>query len=919
MRSSEGVGNILIVEGPAGIGKTELLRRATASAGVRGSAVLAARGGPLERDFPFGIVRQLLERTVAGSRVRFDGVAAQALAALQLRPPAAFGPAIDPATSEGADAIIHGLYWVIATLSERNPLLVLVDDVHWSDGPSLRLIHYLARRVEDLPVTVALGIRTGEGEGHESELSELIAFPGSDVIAPAPLSGRGSAELVHRGLSDAAVPEFCEACHVASAGNPFLLTGLITQLRHSGVEPVATNAARVAALRPASVARAVLANVAHLGRPAGALSEALAVLGTGTQLRWASLLAQLDPDSAAAAADALVGADLVTYGSSLEFTHPLVRGTIYDGIPAARRRLLHARAAELLRDEDADADRVAAQLLLADPAGDQAAVGSLRDAAENAERRGAPDVAAKYLARALQEPPPTAERATIMRSLGLARMRAGEPAGLDDLILAREQDPRPRARAELALEVGRAMMMVDRSTEALDLFAAARAELGDDDGDLGALLEAEEVGAALLDESTAPRAWVEVRDLAGETVGERLLLAYGAYLEAARGTPAAEVASMAGRALASGDLAGEKTVAAFCFAAGALCFSDHMKEARAALDRAIASAREHGSTFTFALASWMRSHVHYRCGELLDAEADAQGALDASSEGWFTAPVGFLADVLIERGELEAADAAFVSYGLTDVLFPNLLLGNVLLDSRGRLRCAQGRYEEGLEDLLAVGERLRAWETVNPAVIAWRSSAALAYAALGDREAARTLSGDELELARSFGAPRALGIALRAAGLVREGAVGIEMLRQAVSVLEHSPARLDHAKALTELGAMLRRSGHRSAARDVLREGLDLADRCGARALANRARQELVTAGARPRRERISGAESLTASEQRIAALAATGMTNREIAQALFITIKTVKAHLGHVFQKLGVRTRAELADALSGAAKDAA
>jgi DNA-binding CsgD family transcriptional regulator len=315
----------------------------------------------------------------------------------------------------------------------------------------------------------------------------------------------------------------------------------------------------------------------------------------------------------------------------------------------------------------------------------------------------------------------------------------------------------------------------------------------------------------------------------------------------------------------------------------------------------------------------MRSHAHYRRGELADAEADAQGALDASGEGWFTAPVGFLADALIERGELEAAEAAFVRYDLTDALFPNLLVANLLLDARGRLRCAQGRYEEGLADLLAVGERLQAWDTANPAVISWRSSAALAHAALGERDVARKLTDEELPAARAFGAPRALGVALRAAGLVREGSVGIELLREAVSVLEGSAARLEHARALTDLGAILRRDGRRTEAREPLRRGLDLADRCGADALAARAREELVTAGARPRRERISGAEALTASEHRIATLAATGMTNREIAQALFITIKTVKAHLGHVFQKLDITARSELPDALAGTAQDAA
>ena len=455
--------------------------------------------------------------------------------------------------------------------------------------------------------------------------------------------------------------------------------------------------------------------------------------------------------------------------------------------------------------------------------------------------------------------------------------------------------------------------MVDRSTEALELFAHARRDLGEDHAPLRALLEAEEVGGALLDISTAARAidslLLRSAELAGETLGERLLHAYRSYVAAARGDDPAQVAMQARRALAAGDLDAEQTLAAFCFAVSALTFVERTNEALTALDAAIASARERGATLTFALASWWRSHVHYRRGELAEAEADAQGALDATSEEWFTAPVGFLADALVERGEIAVADAAFRDYGLTDALFPNLLVANLLLDARGRLRCAQGRYEEGLADLLSVGERQAAWEISNPGVIPWRSSAALACAALGDAGRAVVLVDEELELART---PRARGIALRAAGLVRQSGSRVELLREAVSALERSEARLEYARALTDLGAELRRSGHRTEAREPLRIGLDVATACGASAIAGRARDELVTAGARPRRARIAGAEALTASERRIATLAATGMTNREIAQALFITIKTVKAHLGHVFLKLDITTRAQLADALT-------
>jgi DNA-binding CsgD family transcriptional regulator/tetratricopeptide (TPR) repeat protein len=400
--------------------------------------------------------------------------------------------------------------------------------------------------------------------------------------------------------------------------------------------------------------------------------------------------------------------------------------------------------------------------------------------------------------------------------------------------------------------------------------------------------------------------------LAGENLGERLLLADGSYLAAVRGAPAGYVAGCALRALAPGDLISEHTIASFCFAAFVLCITDRTDDALHALNHAIGQARERGSKLIFLLASWMRSHVHYRRGELDAAEADASSALDAGVDDWFTAPVAFLADVMIERGELQAAEALFTRYGPVDAVFPNLLVANFVLDSRGRLRCAEGRWREGLEDLLAVGERLRAWDEANPAMISWRSSAALAYAALGNHEAASRLSGQEVMLARSFGAPRALGVALRAEGLLHKAPASFELFGEAVTELESSPARLDLARACTELGAALRRGGRRADAREVLRRGLDLASRCGATVLAVRAREELIAAGARPRREQIRGVSALTASERRIATLAAGGMSNREIAQTLFITIRTVKAHLGHIFQKLDITSRGQLGDALA-------
>ena len=236
-----------------------------------------------------------------------------------------------------------------------------------------------------------------------------------------------------------------------------------------------------------------------------------------------------------------------------------------------------------------------------------------------------------------------------------------------------------------------------------------------------------------------------------------------------------------------------------------------------------------------------------------------------------------------------------------------MLHGAWLLAARGRLRLAELRPASALDDLLAAGELFVRLRSPSPTTAPWRSDAALARLALGAQAEARVLAAEEVALAEAFGAPRALGVALRAAGLAEDGKRGIELLRQAVGVLEGSAARLEHARAMADLGAALRRAGHRVESREILRPALDLAHRCGALALSERTRTELIAAGGRPRRLVLSGLDSLTPSERRVAQLAAAGLPNREIAQHLFITTRTVEGHLTHAYQKLDITSREQL------------
>ena len=333
------------------------------------------------------------------------------------------------------------------------------------------------------------------------------------------------------------------------------------------------------------------------------------------------------------------------------------------------------------------------------------------------------------------------------------------------------------------------------------------------------------------------------------------------------------------------------------------------------LDDSIAQARAIGDSARLAVGLAHRAWVALRRGDLGAAEGDTRTALAAAE---LPAPAlyrvlngGILIQSLVERGDLEAAQDVLGPID-DDADVPSLTAA-VLRFARGQLRVAQGRLGEGLADFLGVGELCATAVVDCPSYLPWRSAGALAQLQLGDRDAARALAMHELELAATFGAPRALGVAQRAAGIVTAGEAGDALLRDAIESLELADARLERAKALADLGARLRLRNRRSDARKMLREALDASSRSHAAPLAKRAETELRATGAKPRRVALSGVESLTASERRVAELASQNLTNREIAQTLFVTARTVEGHLTGVFRKLRVESREQLPSALSG------
>jgi DNA-binding CsgD family transcriptional regulator len=264
--------------------------------------------------------------------------------------------------------------------------------------------------------------------------------------------------------------------------------------------------------------------------------------------------------------------------------------------------------------------------------------------------------------------------------------------------------------------------------------------------------------------------------------------------------------------------------------------------------------------------------------------------------------------VHIERGALDAA-AGLARRGEAMGIPEDRTYGLEFLTARGRLRLAQGQLEEGVADLLWCSQQFEARAVLWPST--WRAYAAPALAALGDKQRATKLAHEQLAAARRVGAPGALGMSLRTAALAIGGDERLALLQEAVAVLEHSSARLELAHALADLGAELSRSGRRTEGRDAQRRAISLAGQCGAVALAESAMAGLHAGPGRRARIELTGPSALTAAERRVCRQVAEGQTNRDVAQALFVTEKTVERHLSSAYQKLGIRSRFQLVSAL--------
>jgi DNA-binding CsgD family transcriptional regulator len=915
-----GEGRLALVEGEAGIGKTALLDALRGRAGAEEYLVLTARGGELEREFPHGVVRQwfepLLRRPSERRRGVFSGAARLAETALGL------GDGF-PGALVGADAELaanHGLYWLVANLAQERPVALVLDDAHWADPATLRFVHYLARRLEGVPALVALGLRPAQPGAATELLDALHDLPKLELISLAPLSEDATRALIAVVLSAPPGDRFLRACHVATGGNPFLLSELLRALASRGTQPTDAAAELVGRLGPRSISRGVLGRLAGLWPDAVSLAQAVAVLDTDADLHHAAVLAGLEPDRGAAAADALTAAYVLASGRPLRFAHPILRQAVYEEIANGRRQFEHGRAARVL-EAAGEPDRAAVHLAQTEPGADPSVVERLRSAAARALRRGAPGTALTLLRRALAEPPTESARPGVLLETGRAARLAGDTSAVRYLDEAHEQAGDLSSRVEAARELATALTANGDMKQAAAVLEKAIEALPRGASEEQLRLEAELLTASVYDHDLASHAGVRIDHLVSrlraETPGERLLLAGAAYhrLLSGRGT-AGEVATLALRAAVGGLIVSEQAPeSAFSAAYAPVClvFTDRHDEAHSLLGTLLTEAREIGSPVAAAWAWSVAARLEQMRGNLSEAESAARSALaPLPQELTLSAELAlaYLVLALVEQGRLGHAEAELSEYGVGSAACSRTTAGLALHLARSALRLAQGRTEEADRDAREAIGRDIAHGAAAPGR-GFRFSPAIAIHAAGDRARAVELAEAELRRDRSFQLPSAEGIALTVLGTVKGGEGGLQLLRTAIEKLGPGPRKLELAYALVEFGSALRRANRRSDARGPLTSGMDLAHRCGATPLAERAREELFACGARPRKLAVSGLDSLTASERRVARMAAEGMSNTEIAQALFVTRKTIETHLGHVYMKLDISSRRGLPQAL--------
>lgn len=844
--------SVVCVEGRVGMGKTSVLAETVRMARSLGFEVFRAQCSVSESRFRFGVVAQLFE---SEADEILDGDADQ--------------------------AVLHRLHRLVRDVSAGSPVLLAVDDLEQADAQSLNFLSYLRRRLGELPVAVV--VTRGLAVDATPLLREVVGdavrvrLAGLDHAA----CGRFLRAVFPSGVTDEVVAEW----RVATCGNPYLL-----------------------GLRPRDLGERsgeLVARLASAGPQVVALARAFAVLGEA-DLALAGAAAGLGAEEAVAASRALSGLGFAGV--------PMVLTTLAASTTALDKALIHARAARFRHDDQAPVDDVAAHLLEAAPIGED----WVRDVLRIAARRSTSDRAIACLRRLLREPLPDDLRGEVLVELSEAQSLVDPGAALASLNKAASASMDVLAEGRMALLLAYDLAGRRMYRDAVAKVESVIARVSGVDADLAQRLDLYALSLGLEESYFSSEVETRIARLSGSRMtsarNERFLHTLLAYRGATIGVSPGETRR---RVQASLPLhIGRDLIDQFSFAhlIVALIGIDEYELADRQCDEALRVTAERDLAVCAALVQGLRCHVARRLGALPAAEQHGMTALEkldalgVNQDGNVVIAVAGLVGAWVDTGATASAVRLVRERELSGDL-PEYAHYQALLHQRGRLHMALGDPVSALRDHLDCGRRLERRGARNPALQPWRSHAALAHLALGELDQALRLVAQELELARDWGLAVPIGVALRVSGVV-SGSVAL--LEEAVSTLRDSSARLELARALIDWGVALRTSGRGPEALAALRQGHDVAKRCGAIPLMGVAARELRAAGGRP--ARTPSGSVLTAQEEHVVRRAVLGLTNRQIAAELFVTPRAVELHLTRAYRKLGISGRRDLAAALEKA-----
>lgn len=905
-QAAAGAGGSLLLVGPAGIGKTALVRHAEDSARTAGFVVLSSSPSPVSAGLSHGVVRDWLlgrvRATPPGARP-FDGPAASLAASLR-----------DAATATHAWSLAeldYALTWVLESIAESHPLLLVVDDVQWTDVASLQLLDLLSARLSALPAVLLLARRAGEPSSAPGVLDRIAGR--ALRVEPPPLSVAG-VEEVRRTLDPAcaAAEVSAEELHRLTGGVPFLLQEVL----RAGTEAAA----------PRTVVDSVRERLERLGPDAVAVARAVAVLDDEASVDTVAGLTGRAVADLAGPLEVLTEAGIVAVGTwEVRPAHPLVAEALLSGMPVAERSALHRRAADHLRGQSRPDPVVAAHLVHTSPSEDREVVRVLRATGEESLAAGAPGVAARLLRRAAEETRPEDADPELIALAATAHLQAGMREEARRLwSVALERTTNPVRLAGMLADIGRVRMTLGEREAANDAYRRAvrvlsEAGHGASSPQLRAVLVRMGLNQAMYEGARAEI--VSVVDdayrqpVTADSHDDRLLFAIAAVDLAVRATDRPLAHELAVRALGDGRLLAEETADGFGFyvASGVLSWVDAYEENRTALEAAMDEARRRGSVLGFATASYCRGLVRQRTGDLRGALLDFQSALELRARGWTDFAVPAVAGAALAQvglGRLE--EAAALEPDLRVAARRGGFVTAQPLAAAGIVRASFGDHEHALADYRAAAG-LMGDNADNPSIVEWRELSVWSLLALGRDAEARELAEEALALARRWGAPRALGFALRTLARASGHEEAVALLTEAVDLLGSCGCTDYLLRTRTDLGARLLEGGaaEQEAAVDLLRNAVEQGRRTQVDPVARRAARLLVRAGHPVADPVADPARTLTAGERRVAELATTGLTNRQIAQKLFVTVKAVEWHLSNAYRKLGIASRRDLADAL--------